>query len=314
MKVLKTLLLIAVVRYTWQVSEWMEPHSYPFYHLAPFKSACRTDEVVTLPILLFAGCNDWCPGIDYFEESIQKHTNSRVICVEYAPKIDSVFNNLEKMIEKACNKIEEYRGILTDGYILIGMSMGGLIARGILQICDIGQYATKLITLGTPHMGITTVPSFEKNWMIDLFNKIFKTFAYSNVFQGFVGSTNFFKIPEKYTEFLQSRTYLSILNNEGLYNDSFRQRTIRLKQFVLVSYKGENFLEPKESVSFGWFDDKDLSKIVRFNQTKLYKQDLIGLRYLDENGRLSFVEVPGRHQDPRIAFTDEFKKIVYHCF
>lgn len=296
------------------VSPWLERYSYPFYHLAPFKDACALNEPISRPILILPGCNDWCPGIDYFEIGITKHTNSHVICVEYAPKIESVFNNMEKMIEKACKNLEQYHDLLKNGFTLIGLSMGGLVARGILQICDIGQYVTKLITLGSPHMGVAAVPSFEKSTMIELFDKIFKVFAYTNVFQAFVGSTNFFKIPEKYNEFLQAKTFLSVLNNEGLYVDQYRQRTIRLKEFVMVGYSNETFLQPAETVYFGFYDTKDSNKVLKFDETRVYKQDLIGLKYLHERGRVYFAVLPGRHQDPDIAFTEPFKKIVYYCY
>jgi len=308
-------ILVAIISTTClTTSPWLERFTYPFYHTAPFKDACAPNEPISQPIIIFPGCNDWCPGVDYFEEGITKHTNSHVVCVEYAPKIESVFNNMEKMIERACRSVEEHRDLLKDGFTMIGLSMGGLIARGVIQMCDIGQYVNKLITLGAPHMGVAAIPSFEKSTMIEVFNKIFKAIAYSNVFQAFVGSTNFFKIPENYNEFLQTGTFLGVLNNEGLYVDQYRRRMTQLKEFVMVGYSGEYFLQPAETVYFGYFDTKDTNKILKFNETRVYKQDLIGLRYLHERGRVHFSQVPGRHQDPKIAFTDAFKKIVYYCY
>ena len=43
--------------------------------------------------------------------------------------------------------------------------MGGLVGRGIIQKCHIGRYVKKLITLGTPHMGVSKLPQEEESFM-----------------------------------------------------------------------------------------------------------------------------------------------------
>lgn len=36
--------------------------------------------------------------------------------------------------------------------------MGGLIARGLKRECNLGKYVIDIISIGTPHMGVTTIP------------------------------------------------------------------------------------------------------------------------------------------------------------
>lgn len=49
---------------------------------------------------------------------------------------------------------------------------------------------------------------------------------------------------------------------------------------------------PKESAHFGFFNG---SALLGMRDTQLYRQDWIGLRALDEAGRLTLVHAPGRH-------------------
>ncbi|KAK6041374.1 hypothetical protein COOONC_21120 [Cooperia oncophora] len=58
---------------------------------------------------------------------------------------------------------------------------------------------------------------------------------------------------------------------------------------------------------FGYFKEGDLETIVPMNETTLYTEDRIGLKKLQETGRLHFLEVEGDHL--RIS-TEEFKKEV----
>lgn len=54
--------------------------------------------------------------------------------------------------------------------------------------------------------------------------------------------------------------------------------------------------------------------IVPFTETQIYKKDLIGIKQLNEEGKLFFEVVKGRHQDPTVVDNPDFKKIIYHCF
>jgi len=52
---------------------------------------------------------------------------------------------------------------------------------------------------------------------------------------------------------------------------------------------------PKESEWFGFYSDGSNSQILPYNQTKLYLNDQIGLKTLDQTGRLKFDTAPGEH-------------------
>ena len=43
----------------------------------------------------------------------------------------------------------------------MGISIGGLVARHVLQACPIGKYVKRFITLSGPHMGVDKVPNSD---------------------------------------------------------------------------------------------------------------------------------------------------------
>jgi palmitoyl-protein thioesterase len=57
---------------------------------------------------------------------------------------------------------------------------------------------------------------------------------------------------------------------------------------------------PRETAWFGYYD-KDLKTLLNYNETDLYKNDYIGIRELNENGKIDFVGLPGNH----LQFSDD---------
>ena len=62
--------------------------------------------------------------------------------------------NLEKQGELACKSLQEHPQFQTEEISLLGQSQGGLIARYIIEQCDLKPRVRNLVTVATPHMGI----------------------------------------------------------------------------------------------------------------------------------------------------------------
>ena len=52
---------------------------------------------------------------------------------------------------------------------------------------------------------------------------------------------------------------------------------------------------PKESAHFGFWDNANPDVIVNLKDSEMYTEDWIGLRSLDEAGKLKLLEVEGDH-------------------
>lgn len=62
---------------------------------------------------------------------------------------------------------------------------------------------------------------------------------------------------------------------------------------MLVKFTKDTMIHPKETA---WFEELDANgNRIDLENTKLYKEDLIGLRALREQGKVTFVEIEGDH-------------------
>lgn len=67
-------------------------------------------------------------------------------------------------------------------------------------------------------------------------------------------------------------------------------------------FSEDTVVVPRESEWFGFYADGSTSQIVPYNESRLYLQDRIGLRTLDQTGRLKFDTAPGEHMQFTMAW------------
>ena len=77
---------------------------------------------------------------------------------------------------------------------------------------------------------------------------------------------------------------------------------ISVEKFVLVRNEEDEVQVPRESSHFAYYREGQTTDIVNFTETRLYKEDLIGLKELYETGRLEFQTLPGKH----VEYADEW--------
>lgn len=70
----------------------------------------------------------------------------------------------------------------------------------------------------------------------------------------------------------------------------------------MVMFLNETIVEPKESEWFEFYEPGATAKIVPLKETRLYKEDWIGLKELDESGRLKRIATLGDHLQFSIAW------------
>lgn len=89
----------------------------------------------------------------------------------------------------------------------------------------------------------------------------------------------------------------NIVNNNKIQRISsryelYKTNLLSLKRLVLFVFDNDITVVPKESAHFGFFDGEKLISLV---ESKLYIEDRLGLRQLDESGRLVLAHAPGFH-------------------
>jgi len=78
-----------------------------------------------------------------------------------------------------------------------------------------------------------------------------------------------------------------------------------LEKMMLVMSLKDTIVFPKSSAWFEFYDRRGV-EIVPLRDSEFYKKDFIGIRELDEQGKVIFVRLTGRHT----IFTD--KDIINH--
>ncbi|CAB4299924.1 unnamed protein product [Prunus armeniaca] len=91
-------------------------------------------------------------------------------------------------------------------------------------------------------------------------------------------------------------------------NLSSQRSTAALSRFHAPRFEQDTILIPKETSWFGYFPDGAFDPILPAQETKLYTEDWIGLKTLDEAGKVKFINVSGGHL--RISRSDMKRYVV----
>jgi palmitoyl-protein thioesterase len=177
---------------------------------------------------------------------------------------------------------------LKNGFDFIGMSQGGLIGRAYVQLYNHeSKYNVQtLITLVTPHGGV-----YDKNLGFINF--------YTHKMQKSLSFSNYWRNPNELIQYLSSSAFLADANNERLNkNETYKKNMMNLENFVMVYSPNDEIIKPPESGIFSTYDKK--LHIIDLKSTELYKKDLLGLKYLDQNNKLFFEQTNCTHVEHRM--------------
>ncbi|KAJ1966691.1 hypothetical protein IWQ62_002303 [Dispira parvispora] len=203
----------------------------------------------------------------------------------------SYVGNMESQLYRVCGDLKK-NGQLKEGFDAIGLSQGGLFMRAYVEFCN-DPPVKSLITLGTPHTGISNIPPHSNTFMHEL-----QTLFYEASALPFIKNR---LVPCQYTaqdldstKTRYSGDFLTLINNGGhqALNTSIRSNMVSLTQFTMISFLEEQIIIPKESTRFDYICN---GNVVSLRNTDYFKEDRLGLKTLDENGRLHFKECRGGH-------------------
>ncbi|XP_074272806.1 uncharacterized protein LOC141596512 isoform X5 [Silene latifolia] len=221
-----------------------------------------TKAAISLPFVVFLGIGETCQSMEEFIQILEKDSGNHGHCIMLGDNVEvSVLVPIMDQVTLACQKVKELDE-LKNGYNLIGISQGGLISRGMIEFCDEGPQVKNFISVGGPQAGVAGAPNCSE---IDAYLKGCKFLPYAN------------------NEIPSAR------------NPIYKKRFSRLHNLVLIMFEEETIITPRESSWFGYYPDGSTNVILPFNETQLYKEDLIGLKALHEAGKVTFKKAPGEH-------------------
>jgi len=212
------------------------------------------------------------------------HTNVYNIEIGNGEKT-SMYTSLNSQLDELCLSIYDIDD-LNDGFDFIGISQGGLLARGYVERCN--SYPVRnLITLVAPHGGIFWSNTKNNGLM------------YNDFFQNHFSVASYWRNPSMLDTYLTC-SFLALLNNE-LWCDTespvYRRNIRNLSNFIMIWSPEDKVLDPPESGKFSFFDAN--FNVIPLEETDLFKNDKLGLKHLNYIGGLHIYQTNCSHVDHR---------------
>ena len=128
--------------------------------------------------------------------------------------------------------------------------------------------------------------------------RLLKLGVYSPFVRSQVVQAQYFKDPNNLEAYFENNQFLLDINNEHIdaskRHPEYSENLAALDSFYMYIFEEDSVVVPKESGWFGLFDPKD-SSIKYLRDLSIYREDRLGLKKLDEEGKLYFRSLPGEH-------------------
>ena len=253
----------------------------------------------TYPIALFHGIIKDCQSDQMIgiKNRLEKYLNTKVYCIEIGNgSINSITMNLEQQSKIACDKIKNHPAF-QNKFNIFGVSQGTIISRYIIEKCNYKGKIQNYVSLMGPQMGIGYIPKLTCGKLCDYINKVVSDYENKNPqkLMKILGPASYWKYRYHYDRYLKHNVYLKDLNNEGdVKKEEYKNRILSLNKILLIKGSQDTVICPKESSWFEFYDTKG-QYIVPLKDSEFYKKDFIGLRKMNEQGKVKFALFNAKH-------------------
>ncbi|KAG0360877.1 hypothetical protein BG005_009712 [Podila minutissima] len=214
------------------------------------------------------------------------------------------FGNVNNQLEIVCRQLKDIKE-LQRGFNAVGFSQGGQFLRAYVQRCN-DPPIHNLVTVGSQHGGVTDIPGcVNADASCKLMRSIARTGVYSGYVRDHIIQAQYYKDPKNLQTYLERNIFLPDINNEHVIkNATYVKHLTTLNSLVMFMFSEDITVKPKETAWFG-FQDEDGEPIDLYDQD-LYKDDWLGLKKMDHEGRLIFDILEGEHMQFSLEdFTDK---------
>lgn len=199
----------------------------------------------------------------------------------------------------------------------LGFSQGGQFLRALVETCA-GLRVRSLVTVGAQHNGIAAIGRACGTWdfLCQGAVAVMRGNAYTEYVQGTVVPAQYYRTlndtreggdeeePVPVDEYLEFSNFLASVNGEREEQREgkdgvvvlYKERLAMLQKFVMVVFEDDTTVIPKES---GWFAEVNRTSgtVTPLRERRIYREDWIGLKELDEKHALVFESMKGDHME-----------------
>jgi len=220
--------------------------------------------------------------------------------------INGFLMNMDKSVDVFAAKIKADPK-LANGFNAVGFSQGNSLIRGYIQKYNDPPVNAHVSVHGTVY-GVAGFPQCNPAGLLGIVCKavaeVCGDLAYNSLVQGILFQADYFRDPTKVTSSSYLKySQLAQWNNEANSTNSglFKANFAKTNKFVMVKALKDTMVFPNEGEWWGTFTDGQFKTITPMKETRMYKDDLFGLRTADEAGKIHFETTSGNHLD----FTEE---------
>ncbi|KAF1976599.1 alpha/beta-hydrolase [Bimuria novae-zelandiae CBS 107.79] len=281
-----------------------------------------TPESDPLPLIIWHGLGDNYAAdglhtVGDLASEINPGTYVYYIRLDESPDSDKTatfYGNVTSQLAQVCAALAADPILSTAPAVnALGFSQGGQFLRGFVERCNVPK-VKNLVTFGSQHNGIAKYQLCgATDWLCKTYIGLLKANTWGHWVQNHLVPAQYFRATDDDTgeptqEYLENSNFLADINNERAEkNATYAENIASLEKFVMYVFEDDTTVVPKES---GWFAQTNISsgEVTRLRERRLYKEDWIGLRKLDEKGGLVFKTTEGGHmQLSDEVLTDVFK-------
>lgn len=216
------------------------------------------------------------------------------------------FSNVNHQVEQACQQLLQSESIRSHGsFNAVGFSQGSQFLRALIQRCPFREHNIRVknfVSLGGQHQGVFGLPKCGSPMFCDYIRYMLTEGAYERNVQEHLVQAEYWHDPLNEDDYRKRNIFLADINNENQINQTYRNNLLQLDNLVLVLFEQDEMVVPRESSLFAFYAPNQKDRILALQDSRLYREDRLGLKTLDQDGRLKMIKVPGRHLQYKMSW------------
>jgi len=264
-------------------------HAPVIESLATVEDSLKTADAGTPAVIVHgmgdAGTN---PGMKSICATVgKKYPGKFTLCSTTADGGASITTSMPKQLEQFTAEVRSHPE-LANGFRAVGLSQGNFLLEAYIALVNNPPVKT-FVSICGPLEGEGTCPD---NIAFKLVCPVWKLDPY-----GFLAFSGYWKGVSNQAEYLKRSPLLaSVLNERDTKNATVAANFKALDALVLIMGTEDTIIVPRESSQHGfWAWAGDKKTIVPMEESDGYKGDWIGLKTLDEAGKLHKSSFVGEH-------------------